>query len=94
MIIGKKHMDERGDEWRLAGYSSPRRRRNPTVYRFIRMADGARVRIPSTKFYCCQISRDAARDWFDVPTGTDEKAHGPGAASIEEDWRRVGYAAT
>lgn len=91
MIIEKTYIDKNGNEWKRAGYASPRRKDHPPVYRYIRMSDGARVRIPSTKLYCCQLSRANADDWFDVPTGTDEKADGGGAATIDYDHMRVGF---
>lgn len=91
MILGNRYIDPRGDEWRQAGYSSPRVRNRGAIYRYIRMRDGARVRIQSSKFYCCQLSRRDADDIFNVSTGTDERASGSRAASIEDDRLRVGY---
>jgi len=79
----------RGDEWRVAGYSSPRTKGAP-IYRLIRTRDGARVRLYSNKLYWLSVSRQTIAELDDIATGTDERANGSGAASLASDRRRVG----
>jgi len=79
----------RGDEWRVAGYSSPRVR-GAGIYRLVRTRDGARVRLQSNKLFWLSVSRQTVAELDGVATGTDERANGGGAASLASDRRRVG----
>lgn len=83
-IVGK-------DKWAMVGYSSPCRKSSPTdtIYRFVRKRDGARVRIPSTKKYWCEVSMEHARVWFLVADGHDDTTVGGGARSLAADQKRA-----
>jgi len=78
-----------GDTWIQVGYSSPRVRTSGATYRYIRLRDGARIRVPSSRFYECVISRRNWREWTAVDTGYDESASGGGAAKLANDVARA-----
>ena len=88
MILERIAKSPDGSTWIRVGYSSPRIK-SGAVYRYVRTSDGARIRIPSTKFYACAVSQRNWANWTDVPTGHDESVRGSGAMSLETDRARM-----
>jgi hypothetical protein len=78
-----------GAIWVCVGYSPPRRRDRGGVYRYIRASDGARIRIPSNKFFECNISRANWKEWTAVLKGHNETVSGGGAAGLQSDQLRA-----
>ncbi len=74
-----------GKRWIRVGYASPRVRTSGGVYRYVRLCDGARIRVPSNKFYECNVSRRNWAAWTSVPSGYDETVDGGGAARLVDD---------
>ena len=78
-----------GQTWVRVGYATPRVRTSGGVYRYVRVSDGARIRVPSNKFYECNVSRVNWENWTSVPRGHDESVIGGGAALLVNDRRRA-----
>lgn len=89
MKIVNSLITPRGDMWKIAGYSSPRKKGAP-IYRLIRMSDGARVRVQSNKLYWLDLPKRVIEYLDCVPIGTNEMAFGRGA-TLNDDREKVGY---
>ncbi len=89
MILKTIEQSPNGDTWVQVGYSSPRVRTQGPVYRYMRVTDGARIRVPSNKFFTCNVSRKNWAAWTSVPSGHDETVAGGGAALLMNDQQRA-----